>query len=440
MVSDPTADESERKQVPDSMTDNSELRGAPAKTVHDAIDGDVALSGTGGFAGYINGMLVRDVLGRQPIFLETAGQFTQDVMPDWAFDPLSLEAPAALPAGAVYDPSQMVISGTDIIGGSKNTVDTDSDTSSSTNTDIAEQGSIDGEKSRFRFGYLDIDQHWSLPDPPVETNDDVVRRRVQKAIITQTQKDDSGTSTAVAFSGGVDSAMVAAGRPESPCYVAGFNGCHDITAAKEAIAAMDSSADLRVVEISHTDIIESIPRLVSTIGRTNPMDLAITIPLFLVAQRVAADGFDQLALGQGADELFGGYAKVQKAPTDPRVNATTVRDARRELLETIPKQAERDILAIRASGVEPVTPFLHDDIVEPALTLPESLLVRGDQRKVALRMAADGIVPESVRTASKKAVQYGTYVSRELDRLARQNGFKRRMDNHVQKYVHSLIE
>jgi len=98
------------------------------------------------------------------------------------------------------------------------------------------------------------------------------------------------------------------------------------------------------------------------------------------------------------------------------------------------------MLAIRAGGVEPITPFLHDSIVESALTLPESLLVCGDQRKIALRMAADGIVPESVRTASKKAVQYGTYVSRELDRLARQDGFKRRMDHHIQKYVHSLIK
>ena len=433
MVSDPSIDESDQ-----SSTDNDPtLRGASAETVRDAIHNDIALAGTGGFAGCIDGMLVRDVLGRQPIFLETATHLARDTLPDWAFNPLSLEAPAALPAGAVYNPSQRVISADEIThaGDSHTNVDTDAE---SDDWSWGERGDI----SEFRFGSLDIDRYWSLPDPPA-TADNVARKRVQKAVITQTQqrtRDDSKTSTAVAFSGGIDSAIIAAGCPHSPCYVAGFDGCHDITAAQEALSAMDRSADLRVVEISHADIIEVIPRLVSTIGRTNPMDLAITIPLFLVARRVAADGFDQLALGQGADELFGGYAKVQKAPTDPRVNATTVRGARRELLETVPRQAERDILALRAGGVDPVTPFLHDDIVDPALTLPESLLVRGDQRKVALRMAADGIVPESVRTASKKAVQYGTYVSRELDRLARQDGFKRRMDNHVQKYIHALIE
>ena len=419
---------------PQSSTKNeSILRGASTETVHDAISDTIALAGTGGFAGYIDGMLVRDVLGRQPIFLETATQSSHGVMPDWAFNPLSLEAPATLPPGAVYDPSQRAISDDDIIYMDDNTSIDDANSDQQGNT-----ADVDVE-----IRHLDIARYWSLPKPPVTTDNDEAYRRVKKAIITQTQKqttDNSNKSTAIAFSGGIDSAVVAAGRPNAPCYVAGFDGCHDITAAQEALSAMDRNADLHVIEISHTDIIEAIPQLVSAIGRTNPMDLAITVPLFIVARRVAADGFDRLALGQGADELFGGYAKVQKAPTDPRVNATTIRGAQRELLNTVPKQAERDMLAIRAGGVEPITPFLHDSIVESALTLPESLLVCGDQRKIALRMAADGIVPESVRTASKKAVQYGTYVSRELDRLARQDGFKRRMDHHIQKYVHSLIK
>ena len=47
-------------------------------------------------------------------------------------------------------------------------------------------------------------------------------------------------------------------------------------------------------------------------------------------------------------------------------------------------------------------------------------------------------LPDRVAFREKKAVQYGSLVSRELDRLARQNGFKRRMDDHVTQYVESL--
>ena len=376
--------------------DASEPRidGADPETVRAALGSGDPLPGTLGFAGVLDERLVCDVLGRRPLFVDGDA---------WAFDPTALANPVSVPPGTVR---------------SFDADDPDAD-----------------------------ERRWSLPRVDPEPDDDRALAAVREAVLdrtravggdAQTPTDTADSAVAVAFSGGVDSAVVAAGVPAAPCYVAGFEGCHDVAAAREAAAAMDR--DLRVVEITHDDIRGRLPELAAAIGRTNPMDLAIALPLFLAGERAAADGFDQLALGQGADELFGGYAKVAKAPDDPRVDADTVRRARRELLETIPKQAERDVVALRAAGVEPVTPLLHDDVVAAALSLPGHLLVDGDERKVALREAARGVIPESVRTADKKAVQYGTYVARELDRLARQAGFKRRMDNHVERYVRSLVD
>ena len=364
------------------------LDGATAGTVRNAIETRDPLPGTAGFAGELDGRLVRDVLGRRPLFVDGDA---------WAFDPTALADPVPVSAGTVRD----------LDGGE---------------ADAAER-------------------HWTLPAVDPGPDDDRALAAVGAAVLDRTRSvADEGADNspvAVAFSGGVDSALVAAGVPDAPCYVAGFEGCHDIAAAREAAAAMDR--DLRVVEVTHDDIRERITDLVAATGRTNPMDLAIALPLFLVGERAAADGFDRLALGQGADELFGGYAKVAKATEDPRVDADTIRGARRELLGTIPDQAERDVLALRAAGITPVTPLLHDDVVAAALSLPGHLLVDGDERKIALRAAARGTVPEPVRTADKKAVQYGTYVARELDRLARQAGYKRRMDDHVERYVRSLV-
>ena len=370
------------------------IDGADPATVRAALGSEDPLPGTFGFAGVLDGQLVRDVLGRRPLFVDGDA---------WAFDPTALANPASVPPGTVrpFDSD-----------------DPDAD-----------------------------ERRWGLPRVDPEPNDDRALATVREAVLdriravggdAQTPTDGAEPAVAVAFSGGVDSAVVAAGVPAAPCYVAGFEGCHDVAAAREAAAAMDR--DLRAVEITHDDIRGRLPELAAAIGRTNPMDLAIALPLFLVGERAAADGFDRLALGQGADELFGGYAKVAQAPDDPRVNADTVRGARRELLGTLPDQAERDVVALRAAGVEPITPLLHDDVVTAALSLPGHLLVDGDERKIALREAARGAVPESVRTADKKAVQYGTYVARELDRLARQAGFKRRMDDHVERYVRLLVD
>ncbi|WP_096396134.1 asparagine synthase C-terminal domain-containing protein [Halorubrum trapanicum] len=382
--------------------DSSDLRGAPADRVRDALrDGD-RLPGGRGFAGLLadppslgGPVLVRDVLGRQPLFVERealdAETGRDPTAPDArSFDRTALDEPEPVPAGSVVSAS-----GTERV--------------------------------------------WGLPDSGPTADRGTALSAVDDAVSAALDDLSAGSKEgdlAVAFSGGVDSGLVAAAVPEAPCYVAGFEGSHDVAAARDAASAM--GRDLRVVEITHGDLTRAVRAVAAATGRRNPMDVAIAVPLFLTAEAAAADGYDRLALGQGADELFGGYSKVVDPAEDPRVDADTVRGARTETVRTLPDQLERDVLALRAAGVEPATPLLDDRVVAAALALPDDLLVDGDERKVALRRVAAGRVPGSVHAADKKAVQYGTYVSRELDRLARRAGYKRRMDDHVGKYVDAL--
>jgi len=379
------------------------LQGATPETVRRALDDADPFPGTRGFAGEVDGTLVRDALGRYPLFVDGD---------EWSLSPGDLTDPVPFPAGHARpadDPD------------------------------------------------ADPDRIWTLPDPAPATDERAAVRSVRDALAASlddaneaggesaagdaddpdaADRDDADdTTTAVAFSGGVDSAVVAS-RIDGPLYAAGFPESHDLAAAREAARAMDAEADLRVVELSLDDVERAVPEVARATGRTNAMDVGIALPLYLVAERAAADGHDRLAVGQGADELFGGYAKVARAPDDPRVEADTVRGARREVLGTLPDQLERDVLALRGAGVEPVAPMLDDRVVAAALSLPGEMLVddRGE-RKRALRLAAREFVPDGVAFREKKAVQYGSLVSRELDRLARRAGFKRRMDDHVSQYV-----
>jgi asparagine synthase (glutamine-hydrolysing) len=360
------------------------LTGADAATVREALSSGDPLPGTAGFAGAVDGRLVRDVLGRVPLFAEAADHGT------WSHDPQQLERPERVPAGHVRDVSR-------------------------------------------------TERVWHLPDPdpePATATADAVSA-VQSAV-DRTLGAVEPQGLAVAFSGGVDSALLAA-HLDVPAYTVGFPGSYDLEAARSAADRLD--LELRTVELDHDRLAAAVPQVARATGRTNAMDVGIALPLFVLAERVTADGFDRLTLGQGADELFGGYAKVARAPTDPRVDAETVRGARRELLGTLPDQLERDTLALQAAGVTPVTPLLHDRVVRAALALPGDLLVtpRGD-RKWALRLAARDALPDRLAFREKKAVQYGSLVARELDRLARQAGFKRRLDDHVTQYVEHRVE
>jgi len=376
-------------------------RGASPERVRDALRDDDSLPGGRGFAGLLRDppnregpALVRDVLGRQPLFVERdaadpATEPDPTAADSWSFDRTDLDDPEPVPAGSF---------------------------ASSAGTERV----------------------WSLPDDgpaDPEPGQAAVDRALDAAL--GDLETGAGGDLAVAFSGGVDSGVVAAAVPDASCYVAGFDGCHDVAAAREAAAAMD--LNLRVVEVTHDDLLRAVREVAAATGRRNPMDVAIAVPLYLAAEAAAADGFRRLAVGQGADELFGGYSKVADPVGDDRVAAETVRGARTETVRSLPDQLERDVLALRAAGVEPAAPLLDDRIVAAALALPGELLANDGERKIALRRAATDRVPESVRTADKKAVQYGTYVSRELDRLARRAGFKRRMDDHVGQYLDALL-
>lgn len=366
------------------------------------------LAGVRGFAGVVrnppgidaDAALVRDVMGRVPLFSEV-GVDEPTEPGNWSFRPHDLTDPDPVHAGA------------------------------------ARTSRADGSgPANHRI--------WTLPDPEPVDNDreavEAVGDAIDAALADAFRQATGASKTAVAFSGGVDSALVAA-SVEGPLYVAGFPESHDVEAARDAARAMDRDGDLRVIDLSLEAVERAVPDVARAIGRTNAMDLAIALPLYLVAREVARDGYARLAVGQGADELFGGYAKVAKAPEDPRVDADTVRGARREVVGTLPDQLVRDDLAIRAAAVEPVAPLLDDRVVRAALELPGHLLVddRGE-RKVALRRAARGRIPARVAFREKKAVQYGSLVARELDRLARRAGFKRRMDDHVSQYVRARVE
>lgn len=361
------------------------LHGADDHLVRAAWRAGDPLPGGRGFAGSVAGVgLVRDVLGREPLFYGEQGGPRARTTPDgtaWSGDPTALDDPTTLSAGTVRR--------------------------------------SDGS----------VERRWSLPDPdprPADAALNAVRRALHAAL-------SAADPDAVALSGGVDSALVAAAL-DRPCYVVGFPGAHDLAAACEAAAAL--GRPLTPVELDHDDLRRAVRQVVAATGRTGAMDAAVGATLAAVGAAAAADGHDSLAFGQGADELFGGYAKI--ARLDDRVAADTVRGAVRETIRSLPDGLARDVPLLRSVGVDPVFPFLDDRVVRAALSLPDDLLIAGDDRKIALRRVAGERLPADLARTPKKAAQYGSYVSRELDRLARQAGYKRRIDDHVRRYVESL--
>jgi asparagine synthase (glutamine-hydrolysing) len=229
---------------------------------------------------------------------------------------------------------------------------------------------------------------------------------------------------AVALSGGVDSSLVAAlaGRP---CVAVGLAGSHDLDRARRAAALI--GLDLAAVEVPPARVEEALRAVVAVIpDPTNPVDASIAATLFFAAEWAGEHGHRRLLAGQGADELFGGYARYREGGATP------------ELLDrdfaSLPAQAARDQAVAGLFGVTLSLPYLDCAVVRAARALPPASLVHDVLGKQPLRAVAASRIPAEIAAYPKKAMQYGSGIWQVIRRLSRHNGYK----NSVQGYLITL--
>lgn len=246
----------------------------------------------------------------------------------------------------------------------------------------------------------------------------------------------SHPEAAIAFSGGVDCALIAALAKDIPLCTVGLEGSYDIKAAKKAVKLMDAEERHHIYTIKEGDIEDALPRVVYAIESYDPVKVSIAVPVYLLAREARKEGIRVLISGQGSDELFGGYSRHEKACMEGNLVGSLSYD-----LENIAENnLLRDDAATMAHGVELRVPYLDIKVIEAAQNIDVSLKVHFNGkdyiRKYILRKIAEKYLPQEISCAPKKAIQYGTNVQKALIRIARDSGFK----NDLAGYFKSLYE
>jgi asparagine synthase (glutamine-hydrolysing) len=222
---------------------------------------------------------------------------------------------------------------------------------------------------------------------------------------------------AVAFSGGLDSSVVARLISEVAgvhLYVAGVGGSHDVRQA--TAAARSIGLPLDVLSMDASWVRERLALLVGLFG-PSPAVVPFEVPLLAVAEGCREK---ILATGQGADELFGGYHRYVGLGPGPLERALDA-DLEKLLLWGHPR--EEALVASR--GRELLSPYLHPEVVEWARGQGVGLKVAGGERKVVLRAAASLLgLPETLVGRPKKAAQYGSGSLALLRSLAKEEGLR----------------
>jgi asparagine synthase (glutamine-hydrolysing) len=244
---------------------------------------------------------------------------------------------------------------------------------------------------------------------------------------------------AVAFSGGLDSSLVA--YMASKCGVKVDLIHVSLENEPETEAAIEASEKLdlpmQVHLFKESDVENTLPQVVDLIEEADPIKAAIGVPFYWAAQKTGEAGYTAMLAGQGADELFGGYQRyVNESCSDGSEKARQTMFS--DVVKIHESNLERDEKICISLDVELRVPFGGFDVVAFALGLPVDLKFEQKQdtlRKLVLRKVALNLgLPASIVEKPKKAVQYSTGINETVKKIAKKH------EQTVNEYIAGLFE
>ena len=275
---------------------------------------------------------------------------------------------------------------------------------------------------------------------PTSITLDEAAKQLQALIEKSIQRRTNGVKEiAVAFSGGLDSSLVA--------YIASKLGLkvqllhvsmENQPETEEAIEASEQlNLPLQVDLFKDSDVENTLPQVIALIEEADPIKASVGLPFYWVAEKAAEARFHVMLAGQGADELFGGYQRYVKEyckDGSEKVRKTMFND----VVNIHESNLERDLKITSSLDVELRLPFASFELVEFALSLP--LECKMEQkvetlRKLVLRKVALNVgMPALMVDRPKKAVQYSTGINDAIKRVAKNQG------KTVNEYITELFQ
>lgn len=243
---------------------------------------------------------------------------------------------------------------------------------------------------------------------------------------------------AVAFSGGIDSSLIASlaklCKARIHLIYVTLDDMRETANAKQAAEAL--GLPLHVAEYTLKDVEEVLPQVLWLIEEPDPVNIGIGIPVFWAAEQASKLGLHVLLAGQGADELFGGYRRyIDDLMSEGR--AGLQQRLYDDVVSLPAKSFQRDNKVCAFHRVELRMPFADLEVIELALRIPIEMKVASpmdDLRKGILRMTATNLgIPDFIAEKPKKAIQYTSGVNNAIRKLAKRDHLTMR------RYVEKLF-
>ncbi|MFQ3545960.1 asparagine synthase B [Halobacillus rhizosphaerae] len=234
---------------------------------------------------------------------------------------------------------------------------------------------------------------------------------VQKRLIADVE-------VGVLLSGGLDSSLIAAiakkyqqGQLKSFCV--GAEGSADVINARKVAESLGTEHYEYIYK--QEELIEAVSDVIYHLESYEPSLVRSAIPNYFVS-KLASEHVKVILSGEGADELFAGYAYMENFQDTAALNKEIIR-----ILNTLHHvNLQRADRMSMAHSLELRVPFLDLDVVENALRIPADLKIHKADRmeKWLLRKAFDGEIPEEVLWRKKAEFSEGSGALDLLDSYA----------------------
>jgi asparagine synthetase B (glutamine-hydrolysing) len=234
---------------------------------------------------------------------------------------------------------------------------------------------------------------------------------------------------AIAFSGGVDSSVIALccqilGR-KFALYSVGLQGSEDLDMAAKISVKMKWPIELKILTLPEAEHI--IHEVIRVTGRNDIVSVGVGAVGYAVMAMIHEK---KLLTGLGSEEIFAGYERHKKSMNENRVNEECWKG-----LECLwDRDLVRDTMIACFFKVDVECPFLDKELVRFAMQIDPSMKISDSEKKIILREAAVELgLDREFAFRKKKAAQYGSSLDKAIQKLAKINGFKYKKD-----YLESL--
>ena len=241
-----------------------------------------------------------------------------------------------------------------------------------------------------------------------------------RAIEESVRRACEGKRIGVAFSGGMDSGLIAALASRYArsvtCYTCGTDDSFDVAAGKELSEMLD--IPWIHCRIGEDTIEDDIRELILATRVSDPFTISYELQLFTVCRQA---GEKIILTGQGSDEYFGGCANSVNED-DSEYKAVMEWGVERLMKVSVP--CEMSIA--RNFGKTLGYPYLDEDVlscigrIDPEELRPRSL----EDRKSVLKSVAEDLGYPILAHRTKKASQYGSNTTEVIRNAARAKGIR----------------